>query len=75
MKQMFMQGQKIDINSEAATGGVLLKKVFLKMFASFTEKHLLESLFNKFAGLQVCRTARTPILKNICEQLLLSTLS
>ena len=35
---------------EAATGGVLCKKVFLK-FAKFTGKHLCQSLFfNKFAG-------------------------
>ena len=36
--------------SEAATRGVLYKKVFLK-FAKFTGKHLCQSLFfNKFAG-------------------------
>ena len=36
--------------SEAATGGVLYKNVFLK-FAKFTGKHLCQSLFfNKFAG-------------------------
>ena len=36
--------------SEAATGGVLYKKVLLK-FAKFTGKHLYQSLFlNKFAG-------------------------
>ena len=36
--------------SEAATGGVLYKKVFLK-FAKFTEKYKCQSLlFNKFAG-------------------------
>ena len=36
--------------SEAATGGVLYKKVFL-MFAKFTGKHQCQSLFfNKFAG-------------------------
>ena len=36
--------------SDAATGGVLRKKVFLK-FAKFTGKHLCQSLFfNKFAG-------------------------
>ena len=35
--------------SEAATGGVLYKKVFLKL-AKFTGKHLCQSLFfNKFA--------------------------
>ena len=36
--------------SEAATGGVLYKNVFLK-FAKFTGKHLCQGLFlNKFAG-------------------------
>ena len=36
--------------SEAAAGGVLCKRVFLK-FAKSTEKHLCQSLFfNKFAG-------------------------
>ena len=36
--------------SEAATGGVLYKKVFLK-FAKFTRKYKCQSLFfNKFAG-------------------------
>ena len=36
--------------SEAATGGVLYKKVFLK-FAKFTGKYKCQSLFfNKFAG-------------------------
>ena len=36
--------------SEAANGGVLYKKVFLK-FAKFTGKYLCQSLFfNKFAG-------------------------
>ena len=38
--------------SEAATGGVLYKNVFLK-FAKFTGKHLCQSLFfNKVAGLR-----------------------
>ena len=34
---------------------------------------MLESLFRKVAGLQaceICEILRTPILKNICEQLL-----
>ena len=36
--------------SEAATGGALYKKVFLK-FPKFIGKHLYQSLFfNKFAG-------------------------
>ena len=36
---------------QAATGGVLLKKVFLKIFAKFTGEHLYQSLFfNKVAG-------------------------
>ena len=36
--------------SQAATGGVLYKKVFLK-FGKFTGKHLCQSLlFNKFVG-------------------------
>ena len=39
--------------SEAATGGVLYKKAFLK-FARSTGKHLCQSLFfNKFAGTAV----------------------
>ena len=44
--------------SEAATGGALYKKVFLK-FAKFTGKHLCQSLFlNKFAGATVIFTYR-----------------
>ena len=40
------------IATEAATGGVLLKKGVLKNVAKFTEKHLRQSLFNKFTGLR-----------------------
>ena len=39
------------IATEAATGGVL-KKGVLKNVAKFTEKHLRQSLFNKFTGLR-----------------------
>ena len=35
--------------SEAATGGVLYKKVFLKL-KKFTENHKGKIFFNKFAG-------------------------
>ena len=40
--------------SEAATRGVLWKKLFIKIFATLTGKHLCWSLFNKVAGLQAC---------------------
>ena len=59
----------------------------LKIFASFTGKHLCRSLFNKFAHIQGYNFIQkrlqhrhfpvkfainfgTPILKNICQQLL-----
>ena len=56
---------------------VFHKKGALKNFAILTGKHLSWSLFfDKVAGLQACnfikkKFLRTPILKNICEQLLL----
>ena len=38
---------------EAATGGVLLKKVFLEISQNSQQKHLCQSLFfNKVAGLR-----------------------
>ena len=41
--------------TSAATGCVLLKKVFLKLFCKFHRKTaVLESLFNKAAGFQPC---------------------
>ena len=43
---------------------MIYTKAVFKKVAVFTGKHL-ESLFNKVAG------QRTPILKNICERLLL----
>ena len=56
------------------------KKGVLKIFANFTGKHLCWSLFfNKVACLQPAsflrRASRTPILKNICKQLLLEVRS
>ena len=63
-----------------------LKKFVFKIFAIFTKKtSVLESVFNKVAGLKACKKrlqgrvapvniakfVRTPIWKNICEQLLL----
>ena len=73
--------------AEAATGGVLLRKIFLKI-SQISKAYELESPFNKVAGLQACifikkklqhrcfpvkfaKVLRTPILKIICERLLL----
>ena len=54
---------------QIATSGALWKIGVPKIFANFTGKNLcLESLFNAVASLQAWRT---PILKNICERLLL----
>ena len=66
-KQVFMQDQKTEINSEAATK-VVCKKRFSKNNANFTAKHLCWSLF--LINLQAFRpgTPRTPILKNICKR-------
>ena len=59
---------------------VFHKKTVLKNFATSTGKHLCQNLFfNKNAGLQgpsfikkrLVKFLRTPILKNICERLLL----
>ena len=82
------------INAEAATGGVLYKKVFLKIY-QISQKNTCvgvwnykESLFNEVAANQACnftkirlqhrcfpvkfvKFLRTPILKNICQQMLL----
>ena len=44
-----------------------IRKVVLKYFAKFTEKHLSWSLF--FKNFEILET---PILKTICERLLLS---
>ena len=77
---------------KAATGGVLSKKLFLKKIRNIQRKKpKLESLFIKFAGLEVwdfikerlqlscfplnfVKFLRTPILKNICERVLLRVL-
>ena len=41
------------MNLEVATGGFLLKKYALRVFAVFEGKHLCQSLFlNKVAGLR-----------------------
>ena len=45
-----------------------LKKAFLKNFALFTRKHLCWSLF---LIQNIAKFLRAPILKNICERLLL----
>ena len=77
--------------AEAATGGVLLRKIFLKI-SQISKAYELESPFNKVAGLQACifikkklqhrcfpvkfaKVLRTPILKIICERLLLRLVS
>ena len=50
MKQVFIQDQKVEINSEVPTG-VFCKKRFSKKIHKFLSKEpVLESLFNKFAG-------------------------
>ena len=61
------------MKSKTATRGV--------NFKNFTEKHVLESLFNEVAGLRLqhrcflvkfAKFIKTPILKNICQRLFLS---
>ena len=56
--------------------------MFLKILQYLQENTCLESLFNKLAGLQhrcfsvnIAKFLRTPILKSICEQLLLESTS
>ena len=73
---------------EAAPRGVLLKNSYEKFRIIHRKTYVLESLFNKVAGLQawnfiikkhqhrfflvnIVKFIRAPILKNICEQLLL----
>ena len=72
-----------DVFIEAATGGVLYKKLFLRISQYSQEATVLESLFSK--GLQfikkrlwyrcfpvdIAKILRTTFLKNICKPLLL----
>ena len=44
---------KIDHKTEVATGGVLQRKVFLKISQILGKTPVLESLFNKAAGLSL----------------------
>ena len=76
---------------EAATGGVSVKKVFLKVLQYSQKNTCVESLFNNVASLKTCNFIkkrlqhkcfpvnsatflRTPILKKICELVLLKPL-
>ena len=52
MKQVFMQDQKVEVNSEAATGSVLQKRFSKNIHKFHSKAPVSESLFNKFAGLQ-----------------------
>ena len=72
----------IKLHKEAATRGVLWKSRSLKIWQNSQENTVLESLFNKVAGLrketqtqvffcEFCEILRTPILKNICKRLVL----
>ena len=60
----FTKFYKTPVSTEAATEGVLSKKMFLiKNFANFTGKHLcLSPFFNKVAGIQACN-----FIKKRCE--------
>ena len=44
----------LNLITEATIRGVLLKKVFLKISEIFKEASVLESRFNKVAGLKAC---------------------
>ena len=70
------------LSSEAATEGVFLKKLFMKISQCSQENTCVESLFNKVycnfikKRLQVfsceyCKIFRKTVLNNICERLLL----
>ena len=81
--EMLLQLELSVIGSEAATGDVLLKKLFLKISQYSQENTCVESLFNKVAGLKALRLQhrcfpeniakflRPSILKNVFERLLL----
>ena len=75
--------------TEAATGGVLLKKLFSKISQISQEKNLFWILFliklqaqtcnfvkkrlqHRYFPVKFAKFLRTPILKNICERLLLN---
>ena len=66
----------LDLSSEAATRGVLLKKLLLENLQYSQETPVLESLFyekrlqHRCFLVNIAKFLRTPILKNICEQLL-----
>ena len=63
---MRFNNSAVRISKVTATRRLLLKKLFLKILQKFTGKHLSWSLFSKnFEILEA------PILKNICERLLL----
>ena len=48
-----------------------VKKDFLKIFTNFTVKHLYWKLQETLTKVFYCEILRTPVLKNICERLLL----
>ena len=51
-----------------------VKRGVFKNFAIFTGKHLFWSLQHRFFPVKSAKFLRTPILKNICERLLLNLL-
>ena len=63
---MRFNNSAVRISKVTATRRLLLKKLFLKILQKFTGKHLSWSLF--FKNFEILET---PILKNICERLLL----
>ena len=46
----------------------------VKTFAIFIGKHVLESLFNSCYPVNIAKFLIRPIMKNICEQLLLNVI-
>ena len=56
------------MNTEAATGGVLLRKGVLRNFAKLTGKQLCQSLFfNKVAGLRPATLLKKRLWQFSCE--------
>ena len=63
-------------HSEAATGRVSYKKLYLKISQYFTEKHLcwtsvLKETPHSYFSVNIAKILRTIILENICERLFL----
>ena len=66
-----MGKKRFPLDSEEATGGVLLEKVFLEISQNSQENTCASLFFNKVAGLQLAKFLRTTFLQNTPRRLLL----